>query len=170
MPLQTPTGTVCFPCVFQTSERSGRYELLLVFPPDADLTVIENEIGRAIKEAFGTKVPRNLKYPIHDVSDSDALSEQHPAGSRYVRFKTKRRPKVFDGSCTEIESEEGFYPGCLARAQFSAYAGTHPEGGPYAILNFSGVQRTGAGKRIITGDTCDADSFEKVEETCSDLY
>lgn len=100
-----------------------KYSVSLIFPPEADMTVLEEAVALAVKEKWGDKPPANLKLPIKDGNERIKNPEYH--GKMYVNANNKRRPQIgerINGAFVEITDAEKVYSGMWVRVTLEAYA------------------------------------------------
>jgi hypothetical protein len=166
-PLISPVGTVSYPHLFQPFDKSGKYELILIFPPGTDTSGLEDAVEACALEKWPLKngkstLPKNFHNPIRDNSEREG-QPGHEDGGCFVKFKSKQRPRVVDAAKNPIDSDsEKLYPGCKARVSFTPYA--YDEVGNGVTMLLQNVQVTGDGERL-AGSVSDPDEdFDVVEE------
>lgn len=121
----TPVGRVCHPKLF-TPEKSDKgkdtWKVMLVFPPDADLTIFEQDVQEALALAWPKNPPKNLKLPIKNI-EQYTYAHEHAPGSRYINFATQLRPpSILDENKQTIIDPEAVYSGCYGWVSCKVYA------------------------------------------------
>ena len=96
MSIITPIARVSFPNVFSPSDMSGKYEIVLVFTPDQDISVLREAANLAVQEKWGSEVPSNLKNPFRQTSEKPEYYGDFPEGSVFVTFRSQNPPGVVD--------------------------------------------------------------------------
>ena len=122
--IKTPEFRVSFPKIFKpeagmNGEGPAYYSLVMLFPKDADLSILKAAAAQAAKEKWGDKKPANLRSPFRD---GDEKELDGYAGCIYITAKSKDKPGLVDGARVKIVEPEAFYAGCYARATLSCYA------------------------------------------------
>lgn len=122
----TPVARVCFPNVFRKNEKSGKYQLDLVFDKKADLSELKKMAQEAAKEYFGDTLPKNIRSPFKFEPRKNQTTGEIYAGyddmACYITVRSDSQPGVVDASLQEIIDEQDFYGGCYARATVTCFA------------------------------------------------
>ena len=119
-PVLTPKGRVSFPKVFNKSNYSGKFEITLLFPPEADLSGLKKALKEAVVEKWGAKIPKRLRHPFRDCGEKEDLDGYEP-GWTFISFRNDKAPGVIDESKNEIISAHDLYAGCWARVSCDAF-------------------------------------------------
>jgi len=152
--VQTPMFRVAFPYVFKPRpsddpEKKAKYEIVMLFPKDTDISSLKKAVSEMMTKKFGTdkaKWPKG-RNPFRDGDEYSHLNGY--AGTTFVSAKSTRPVGVVDEKCQIITSEEQFYPGCFARAIIVPY--WYDAKGNKGIGFFlNGLQRLQHGERLIT--------------------
>lgn len=158
----TPIGRALYPSLATTSVfngvDSGKYQISILIPPSADLSVIEREVAAAISKKWGTKPPSSLRGPIRPIEEFPKLDQKEFAGYSVIKLKTKYRPQVVGPDLQPIDpgDPDGVYSGCLVRASFSAY-GYAAMGNLGVSLSLHHVQKVEDGERIGNSSSAESD-------------
>lgn len=162
----TPEFRVSFPAVFQPRAFEGgaaKYSLVMLFDEKTDISALRELARQAVRDTWGDDVPKNLKSPFRDGSETDYEGYE---GKVFIRATSKRKPGLVDGDVQEIIDESEFYPGCYARATVNAYtydtAGN--KGVAFGLLN---IQKTRDGEPLGNVTRSAADDFEPIGSTGS---
>lgn len=122
----TPVGRVYFPSVAEVNEKSGKYELKLIFDKDDDFKKMKKLHSGLFKQVFGdpkelSKAEKALyKNPFRD-GDADKPGSDLFAGKVFVRFSSKFAPGIVNTSGKLLEAEE-LYSGCYARVKANCFS------------------------------------------------
>jgi len=122
MKIKTPEFRVSFPAIFKPQDfgNQDKYGLVMLFPKDADLSVLKQAAEQVAKDKWPEGVPAGLKNPFHDQASKQYAG--YEAGAIYVNVRSNRRPGLIDENYQEITSTDEFYAGCWARATVTASA------------------------------------------------
>ena len=151
--VQTPEFRAAFPYVFKPRpsddpDKKAKYEVVMLFPKDVDLSALKKAVTDMMTAKFGpdkTKWPKG-RNPFRDGDEFQNLTG-YP-GHTFVSAKSVRPVGVVDESCQIITDESGFYPGVYARAIVCPY--WYDAKGNKGIAFFlNGIQRTKHGERMI---------------------
>ena len=121
----SPVGRVSFPHLVEPSDYSGKYEIVLVFSKDADLTQLRQAAQKVVLDKFGKgNVPAGLNNPFRKCSEKpNQYGEVFDPDDIFISFKSqKKRPAVVDRGkqpIADVASE--LYPGCWARVSTRPY-------------------------------------------------
>ena len=133
--LKTPVFRVSYPNIFKVSDMSKKYGLTMLFSKDTvakhreifggkggGLKELKAAIDEAIKEKWGTKVPKGLKMPLREgteekVADKDGYGE----GVTFANGSSQSKIDLVDKNVQPIIEQGDFYAGCYAIASISVY-------------------------------------------------
>jgi hypothetical protein len=133
----TPPFRVAYPNLFtpRKNDLNGKdeYSLVALFPAGADLTVLKQAAGAAIRKKWGedkSKWPSGLRSPFRDQGEKKkkndagqmALPDGYVEGATFLTLRTTQRPGVVDQQVQEIIDTAEFYGGCWAIASINAFA------------------------------------------------
>lgn len=122
--VKTPKFRVSYPNVFKAKamneDDEAKYSVTMLFDKDQDLSDFEDAIAAAAKEKWGNKLPKKFKSPIRD-GDEESDDENYE-DKYFIRASSKKKPQIIDLDHEPVVDEEGFYPGCYARATIIAFA------------------------------------------------
>lgn len=158
----TPAGRVVWPSVFRTAtfqgEDSGKFELTLLFPADADLAALKQAAREAASKKFPVP-PKDLRSPFHPCAENDYYEKICPGGT-YIKFSSKAAPAVVGCPPSDVITEASgrFYPGCVARVSYTVYAYDNKgnRGVAFGLVN---VQKIDDGEALQGGRTDVEDDF-----------
>jgi len=182
----TPVFRVCFPNVFRPrpqknddgTEGAPKYGVTAVWDPkriaaiaaeqkrwDAMMRIADEAAMEMFKKPL-SKLPANFKRPIRDGAEKEHLDGFGP-GLVFASLTSKMKPGIVaaDG-VTPIEDEEGFYPGCYARASVVAYA--YDNKGKGVAFGLNNLMFVRDGERL-DSRTDAADDFKDLGEEPEDL-
>lgn len=137
----TPKFRVSYPAVFKPrafenedgSKTKERYQVVMLFPKDTDLSEIRKAIFAAKKSKWGPdkkKWPKNMRATIRDGAEKED-TDGYGEGVYFMTASGDRKPGLISASKRPIESEDDFYAGCWARAEVAFY--------PYDRMGNKGV-------------------------------
>lgn len=132
----TPIARVSFAHVFKpqqpmanASDPTPKYGVTLLFPAEADLTMLKVAAQEALTGKWGTddtKWPRNgegvllLRSPFRD--QGEKTYEGYVKGAKFITVETKQKPGLLNQMGQEITDETLFFSGCWCWATVNAYA------------------------------------------------
>lgn len=139
----TPIFRVSFPSVFNTAQpmknadgtvQAGKpkYEVTMIFEP-GKFTPDEKQKWLTMRDAADTLAvekfkrktkdfPANFRNPFRKGEEKEHLSGYGP-GTIFVKASSHMKPGIVAGDkVTPILDDEGFYPGCYARASVTVYS------------------------------------------------
>lgn len=176
MAKKTPKGIVHFPNVYEKSDFSGKYDLVMQFNPedfdDSDKeawATMLKEADDAARGKFGEgfKENKKLKNPFFK-GDPDEKYFDDP-DCYYVKLGSYTRPSVVGPDVKNLEPEE-FYGGCIARVSYSPNA-FDVSGSKGVNFYLNNVQKIKDGERHGQGKTKAEDDFDAVEvDEAADLF
>lgn len=162
----TPPGIVMYPWVFEKNPEEDdqgktwfglmlRFEKSLV---DAggefadEWRDMRREFMRCAKSAWPEGLPDELASPIRDGDKFDKANNKKKKeelfGHYYINFKTQNQPEVVKlPSLSVITSKSDFYPGCVARASFTAFPYDN-KGNEGIGVRLTNVAKVADGERI----------------------
>lgn len=173
---KSPKGRVHFPNVFEKSDFSGKYDLVMEFAPeDFDesdkkawdvMLKSANEACKA-KHGEGFKDNKKLKSPFTK-GDPDEKYFNDP-DHYYVKFGSYTRPSVVGPDVKNLD-EEDFYSGCYARVSYNPN-GYDVSGSKGVNFYLNNVQKVKDGDRLGGQKTTAEEDFEAVEvDEAADLF
>lgn len=102
-----------------------KFQTALVFPVNADLSVLKSAAGKAASEKFGARLESlraRLKSPFRDQGEKAEDYEGYEAGGLYINVSSQFKPPVLDGSLQVITDYSKVYSGMWVRAKLTCYA------------------------------------------------
>lgn len=98
-----------------------KYELSLLFPPDADLSLLKAEAGRAATEKWGTAMPKKLRSPFKPADEYDYAG--YEKGWTLIRTSTTTKPDVIDAAGRKVDTSDTgkVYSGRWCMASLKAF-------------------------------------------------
>lgn len=122
----TPIFRVAFPSVFKKrayGESDPKFTITMLFDKSTDLSALKAAADAAIEEEWtAAKRPKEIRNPF---LDGDEVEWDGFAGKTFVRATSLYQPGIVDRKRQAITDEEGFYPGCWARATVNAFTYTY---------------------------------------------
>jgi hypothetical protein len=163
---RTPIGTFSYPYLFEKNQW-GSYATVLIFPPGADTSEMEELIEAAAKEKWPKGRPKNFHNPLRDNSEEEGKPE-YVEGGTYAKFKSTTRPKVV-GPDPRVElTEEDVYPGMQGLVSYVVRAYSK-DGGNGVRLQLVNAQKTGEGEPLAGVRSNPEDDFESFDELADAL-
>ena len=136
----SPLGRMAFQHLLEPDTKDNgdkKYEVTLLFPPDADLSDIKAKLYRAGDDFFKKKEwPRGARTPqdvIGDCEDKDYTG--YKPGWHYIKFSSKDMPGIVDARKQEVLDPREVYNGRWARVSGSCYAYDNKSKGVACALN-----------------------------------
>lgn len=121
----TPPFRLAFASVFtpkpnKDPNKKARYEITMIFPPDADLSGLKGIIKKCVETKFPdpNKRPKGLRNPIRDGNDVDYDGF---AGNMFCAARSNDQPGLVDEKRQPIIDPKKIYSGCWCRAAVSAW-------------------------------------------------
>lgn len=117
-----------FKPMFNKLSNKQEYSVEALFPIDADLTVLKNAATAAMIKAFGedkSKWPKLTRNPFRDQSEKmkeGKLPDGCTEGAVFMRFKSEKKPGVYDQNVQECIDDSKIYSGCYLKASVNAFA------------------------------------------------
>lgn len=175
--LLTPLGRASFPSIWEKDsfgDGEPNYNITLLFPPGTDLSEMENEIAKVVKDKWPKGRPKNMKHwpPIKECDEEYAGYDK---GWHHVKFKTSlHKPEVVGPNKEEVlretppnAPEAAFFPGCWCRVSYSVMA-IDNQFGKFIRLNLGNIQVSNRPAEPLSGvgSTADEDfdSFEDIDD------
>lgn len=171
----TPVGRASFPVLAEPKQINGegepKYQLTILFDPQAqeteDFKDLKRAVKKAIKEKWGDDAPRRVKNPFMTIDD---LRNKVPAGYEedtvFIRLASNIPVGVValqeNGKNRRLEGKEiikELYAGCDVRASVNVYAWQHPVGGAGVSFGLANVQKVGENEPFGASNADAADDF-----------
>lgn len=163
----SPVGVVSFPKVFEPDSYQGsepKYSLTLIFDP-SKFNATDKKLWAAMEaladeksmEKFKKKIsqlPANFKKPFRDGEEKADL-QGYGEGKIFCSFSSKMKPGLVDLNLNPLESQDQFYPGCLARVTMTAYA--YDNVGKGVAFGLQNIQFIADGTRLDSRTDADKD-------------
>lgn len=158
----TPRCRLSFPSLFgpRTYQGKTKYQTVLLFPPDADLSELRAAIKKVTLEKWNHR-PKKLRLPWRDASDKDEI-EGYQEGWTWVRVSSDYPPGIVDRYGKPVTNKAAVYGGRWARAQVDVYPWDN-EFGRGVNLGLVHVQLLEPGEQF-GGRASAADVFDTVED------
>jgi len=124
----SPVGRLAFASLFTPAVNKlnpsapAKFETLVVFDKDADMSGIEAIVEEALTLKFGADRPDGLYNPIRDASEKAKHGEPFASGGKMIKVKSNFQPGIVDINKQPVLNESEIYPGVFARVQLHAYA------------------------------------------------
>jgi hypothetical protein len=124
----SPVGRLAFESLFTASVNKmnpnapAKFETLIVFDKDEDISVLEEIVAEAIAAKFGADVPAGLYMPIRDAADKAKHGEPFTSGGKMIKVASKFQPGIVDNKLQPIIDASEIYSGVKARVQLHAFA------------------------------------------------
>jgi len=171
--IMTPSGTVCFPHVWEPhSFKEGQekqFKLILVFDADTDISELKKACQQAALAKFGKadlqKLMKQNKFtwPWRDGDEYSEYGEPFVEGATFINFKSKNAPGIVDEWARPIENQMDFYAGCKARVSALPwpYDSMGNQGCTFLLNN---IQKTDDGTKLAGGRMSAENEFEAVKK------
>lgn len=166
----TPRAILSYPALFKPEAvQEGdkeKYSATLIFEEEQldseEFNELKVQALAAAQERWGEKTKQMIKdgeirFPFRD----DWQKKGYPENSRFIIIRTEFKPGVVDHRLEDITDPEELYPGCIVRAQVSAYAWTYM-GKNGVSFGLNHVQKLDEGERL-DNRTSAADVFDATE-------
>lgn len=162
---------VSFPSVDKPSAVSGNYEIT-VLPKrgDSNHQLVVGTLENAAKEAFGGKLPKNIRGGVHNGEDKTNKDGEPVVGfdesTVYFVAKNKLRPTVVDRNKNPIDAVRGGNI-CNVKVDLSAYENSY---GKFYGITLKGIQLVAEGETFGGGSPVSSiDDFDVVEDAEEDM-
>lgn len=140
--IKTPVARASFVHVFRpqkpmegASDPTPKYSIVLLFPAEADLTLLKTMATDVTVENWGgdkAKWPSTLRSPFRDQGEKTFAG--YVAGSKYVTLSSKEKPGLVNAQGMPIDDETMFYSGCWCQVSVNAFA--YPKKGAKGFGNY----------------------------------
>jgi len=151
----TPSGTAHYVNVFRPGKpmdaaKEPQYSITLVINPDhPKLAALRAKVIEVATKKFGAKAQQmlekgQLKDPIRDGNEKD---DEHFKDKVFITARSNDKPQVVDTDAEPVMDPDGFYSGCLARADVYIFA-YEKAGNKGVSLILNSVQKLGDGERL----------------------
>lgn len=148
----TPKGRMYYPSLFEKSfmkddreKTKGKWQLRLLLPKTADLTIIKAEMNRAIVEKFGAAPAKGYNFKVKNwcfdkTSESPKLADYADEYPYILSAKAHtQQPDVAYASKKKCEDPAESYGGRWAALSIQAFAYKHDTGGAGVSFSLSHV-------------------------------
>jgi len=156
----TPQGRVCYPSMWETKmfegEDTGKFGLMLVFEPGADISDLERIAKNAAYAKFGEEEVERMeqsrqgfRWPWRYCDEYASNGEPFDIDpdAYFINLTSKEQPGLVDENNNPIIRREQFYAGCWAHAE--VYAHAYDTKGNQGVTFFvNHVQKTGDGPKL----------------------
>lgn len=152
----SPIGRVVYPSVYGPNRwgtpEQPEWDVTLVWSDAKEIAAMKKQILEAAKAKWGPEAARALKSPLRRCEEKPKLEDMGFAPTDvFVRFKTKKQPKVVDQNVHELEEAEGLvYSGCYGRVSYEIFSWQHESGGRGISLYLRNFQWHRHGVRLVT--------------------
>jgi len=129
--IKTPIFRLSFPYVFKRhayGQEEEKYSITMLFDLDeVDLSIMQSEVKKAIKEKFGKKglKDKKIRKPFRKGRDKPEL-DGYDGNIKFAVAKGKFKPRIVNADLEEIseeqENEHEIYAGCYCRATVNVFA------------------------------------------------
>ena len=182
----TPKGRMMYPNLFkpsmpkgETDEKKLQYQVNLLLPKGADLSVMVAAVNEVIVGKWGADAKKKfkIKMPFKKVEDEPKLAELAHEFPTTLRAWSKDRPTVVMADPTKLAQEEDVYSGRWACIMLRPFVYDHPTGGKGISFGLQHVQILDNDEPLVGARIRAQDGFETVEDssgsavtTTDDLY
>lgn len=154
-------------------EKEKQYSCTLLIPKTdkTTLNAIEKARKAAIAAKWGEKVPKGLKFILHDGDDDEKVDhEKNPecAGHMMMSVASKTQPGIVDRQVQPIMDSTEVYSGCYARVSINAFAYDHPQGGKGVSFGLNHIMKWEDGD-FLGGRSRAEDDFADIAEEVDEL-
>ena len=107
----SPTGRLAFQSLFTASVNNmnpnapAKFETLIVFDKDEDISALEEIVAEAIAAKFGSDVPAGLYMPIRDSEKKAKHGEPFASGGKFIKVAAKFQPGIVDSKLQPVNDE-----------------------------------------------------------------
>lgn len=171
--LVTPKGRMLYPELFEptlpkgeTDKSRASYQLTLLLPKSADMTLLAKAVNDAIAEKWGAPPTGGYKFK---VKKPFVKTEEQPRFAEYadvypvmIRAGSKQKPAIVFASLKPCDSEDEVYGGRWALVNLNAYAWDHPTGGKGVSFGLNHVQLLDHDEPMGGGRVRVEDAFEAI--------
>lgn len=171
----TPKFRASFVNVFRPgksmeAEKPGKYSLIMLFAPGADISALKAAAAEAAREKWGDKPPKLLRSPFRDQGEKEF--DGYVEGAIFINATSDKRPGVVDQNVQDIIDEEEVYSGCYCRATVRAFA-YDVSGNKGVAFGLQNVQKVADGDSLGGGRVKASEEFTAVEggaKTAANLF
>lgn len=175
----TPAGRLAYPHLFsaalpmgETDSKKARYQCSIVFPKNADLTLLNNLVEETAIAEFGPDYRKKYKVrkPFLRTEEHPRIGVEAEEFPVLIRTNSPTRPQVIRGDkspVTESEQEDA-YAGRWARLSLRTYAYDHPTGGRGVSFGLQNVQLLDHDEPLAQMRPPAEDEFEAIEASGGD--
>lgn len=142
-----------------------KFSTAILFPAGADLSVLEKEIDRVIKEEFPGKTRKSLRIGLRDQGEKDY--EGYVDGAFFLSANSLKRPPTVDRKREPVTEEDDAYPGADALLTIRVYAFKPKKGDKFGAgigFGLQAVQLLGSGDRLGGAPANPNEEFEELED------
>lgn len=140
-----------------------KYSVSMIFPEDADLSVLKEAVKQAIRDKWGSNVPKLLRSPFRDGAEREDEAYEN---SIFVNSNSKTAPQVgeiINKKFTALTDPEQVYSGMYIRASLTAFA-YDASGNRGVSFGLGNVLKIRDGKRLDGRTTGDQD-FDGLDDS-----
>jgi hypothetical protein len=170
----TPKGRMLYPGLFhkslpkgETDEKKASYQLTLIFPKIADMSILTKAVNDAAAAKWGAPPAGGYKFkwkkPFLDVKEQPRFAELADDYPVMLRAGNKEKPAIVFASLAPCLAEEEVYGGRWATMSLNAYAWEHPTGGKGVSLGLNHVMLLDHDEPMGGGRVRVEDTFEAVD-------
>lgn len=176
----TAKGRLMYPHFFkpsmprgETDQAKAKYQATIVFPQDADLSILEKAMLDKILAKWGADWKRKVKVaiPIKNSADYPKMLDQDEAGfTRFIRTSSSNQPQVVDAANNKIGEDRAdiVYPGRWAKLLIEPWCYDRPDSKGVS-LEIKGAQILEEDERWGAGRVAVENEFEAVQSV-EDLF
>ena len=125
-----------------------RYRATLLFPLNADLTVLRTAASEAAAALWGAKLQQviaspKFNKPLLPQDTKAGTVDGYVAGAFRANVSTKKKPSIFDQNLAAIDPADAalVYPGMWARTKITVRAWEHDSGGRGVAFDLVSIQK-----------------------------
>lgn len=125
--LMTPKCRIAWPALFTPQAMKGaapdtaKYQVTVLIPKDADISVLKTAAAEAANEKFGKKTT-GIRSPFRKTEEKESLAELAADFPYYITARSKDRPGVVGPNGKHVDDPEQVYSGRWAKASIQAFA------------------------------------------------
>jgi hypothetical protein len=131
-----------------------------LFPPGADLSVLEAEIKRVAAEAFPKKPLKGLRIGLRDQGEKDYAGYED--GAFFLTCATEKKVPIVNRKREPVTEEDEVYPGADAILTIRVFP--FSKKGDGIGFGLQAVQLLGTGEHIASKPADPDEEFEELEE------
>jgi hypothetical protein len=133
---------------------------VILFPPGADLSVLEKEIERVAKEAFPKKSLKSLRIGLRDQGVKDYAGYED--GAFFLSASSEKVIPIVDRKRLPVTEENDAYPGADALVTIRVFP--FSQKGDGIGFGLQAVQLLGTGEHLAGAPANPNEEFEELEE------